>query len=1369
MDAFADAFTDDFGAATPVTIPNQTGTPASSTTTTAGATPVTRYGVAVPGFGGGTDNAAFWVPDAAMTAATVTVVIAAHGAGNSNTFADATTGPQGTMRQYLLDAGYCVLALNMHGDTFGNQTAQSDVAAAWRWLRNIVGWDVANLVLWGESMGGGAITAAYALGSIPKDRVACMFLAAPLVNYTYLPAGADPALVSAFNAAYGATDDTSRTANSHDFDPMRRPVADYAGLRVWISSSTQDTTVVRDQNALAFLAKIAGTAVSGTDYQTTGGHVSAQHYAYTNITSFVASSLTAETAEADNVPYVPGAGDSSLGFTPQSVPGLTRWSRADDYAATGDGLQFTSGSVVDRGNAGTSWAPGTAGSGPTYRASVAALGNQPALEFDGTVADALAELNTTTTLPSTGYTVYAVHARAATGGGTTPALVSQDQITTNRVVQLGFSTATPSQGRLVAFTNATATARTDAGTTLATKTTPAVFTGSADTTMSEIWSNGTSAGATTTPTGLYTTARRLIVGAAESTNTTYPFAGHIAEWGVFDHVLTAAERSTLHSYVQDRYGPSITVSDYTSSGVVLTATRSDAAGAVDAVTTTFTAGGSYTASGVDVAGGTDAASTAVGAARAAADVAAAIDAVTATLTSPISLVSATSTDSGATAVTSMAIAGPPAPATFAVMFVGRSGGLSTGALSGVSDTAGNTWRMATRGAVSGATSTRLEVWYCDTYTPATTVTAASSASQTSGWLIAGFTGVVSATALDVASPDNSASAAGATVSTPAVTTTVRDLLLAADQHGGGTTGSGPASPWIALGAWNVSTTGGGNAGYLVADTAGSYSATFTQGGTGAAGVAIAAFKVAQAAPTGTNYTPTATDAAGVVDAATAVQSQASAAADAGAAVDAGVATQTLTRTATDTAGAVDTVTAQTSAVTAAADTAAAVDTVTAAAAVAQASADTAGVTDVVTPIVTATQTATDTAGAVDAATATQAAVRTPADVAGAVDAVTVDSSAAGAQTVADAAGGVDSVAAVQTITATAADAAAGTDAATSATGAARTGGDTAAATDAAAAAQSITEPVADTAGAADAWSATIAATGSAADTAAATDSATATLTGAAQYADTAAGVDAWSATIAAARTIADAAGAADAVNTAAAVAQTVADLAAAADAATAVQALAKPVGDAAAAADAITATLSGAGQYADVAAAVDAVSVVVAGDRTVADVAGGVDAIGVALGTAKAVGDTAAAVDAATSTQAQQLAPADTAGAVDSVDMFFAGAAQLAVADTAAATDTASISQAAQRALTDAAGVVDGVSWVMTRVVVIVDAADAADAVAAVAAMRVTRADTAGAVDILLPTFDVAALTRYEWRLRYGRVDGRLRATTVSGTLRGRD
>lgn len=60
--------------------------------------------------------------------------------------------------------------------------------------------------------------------------------------------------------------------------------------------------------------------------------------------------------------------------------------------------------------------------------------------------------------------------------------------------------------------------------------------------------------------GSLTTGTALAVGEHPNTGLSRPFDGDIAEILLYDHALTAGERATVHSYVQDRYG--ITVSDY---------------------------------------------------------------------------------------------------------------------------------------------------------------------------------------------------------------------------------------------------------------------------------------------------------------------------------------------------------------------------------------------------------------------------------------------------------------------------------------------------------------------------------------------------------------------------------------------------------------------------------------------------------------------------------------------------------------------------------------------------------------------------------------------------------------------------------------
>jgi hypothetical protein len=262
-------------------IPNitQGGTVTASTTTTAG-TAVHRFPVTIAG-----DWATMWAPDTALNSTTITLVMAAHGAGGTEDWADANTGSQGILRQHLNDAGYVVLSQKMHGDQFGNTTAQTDLTNGINWAEGISGWTVKHVLLWGESMGGGAMAAAYARKSVPNVRAA--FLAAPLLDYTYEPPGADPTLKSALYAAYGvAADGSDLAAKTAGFSPMSRDAADYTGIRVLISSSSQDPTVTQTQNAIAWINKITPVASDIYDYRTTGGHVSAQHYPQTEIVTY---------------------------------------------------------------------------------------------------------------------------------------------------------------------------------------------------------------------------------------------------------------------------------------------------------------------------------------------------------------------------------------------------------------------------------------------------------------------------------------------------------------------------------------------------------------------------------------------------------------------------------------------------------------------------------------------------------------------------------------------------------------------------------------------------------------------------------------------------------------------------------------------------------------------------------------------------------------------------------------------------------------------------------------------------------------------------------------------------------------------------
>jgi hypothetical protein len=184
-----------------------------------------------------------------------------------------------------------------------------------------------------------------------------------------------------------------------------------------------------------------------------------------------------------------------------------------------------------------------------------------------------------------------------------------------------------------------------------------------------------------------------------------------------------------------------------------------------------------------------------------------------------------------------------------VALVARSGGQSTGALSGITDSAGNTWLTATRGAVSGVTNTRLECWYAANAASVTSVVFASGTSQTWAWDILEITGMATATPVDVASPNYSGTTSSTTVATPAVTTLNAADVIIASFHCNTATPTAPGGSWTNLATFDDGTAPARGVYQVVAAT-GSYSATWTLSAAQAAGVLTVGF--AQTSGTVTN-------------------------------------------------------------------------------------------------------------------------------------------------------------------------------------------------------------------------------------------------------------------------------------------------------------------------------------------------------------------------------------------------------------------------------------------------------------------------------------------------------------------------------------
>ena len=229
---------------------------------------------------------------------------------------------------------------------------------------------------------------------------------------------------------------------------------------------------------------------------------------------------------------------------PASIAGLVQWARADDITTT-DG-----GSVTrwpSRVSGGADLVQSTASSAPVLRAT--GLGGRPAVEVSGN------RFMTTGTLdwPAQGYTLWAVASRTRTGA--VGVLAADGNSTGTRATRLGFSDA---NAAYFANRSTGGVFRNDLSGRATTSGTPVVLTGISTATGAEAFLDGVSDGVTTGGGETLATSRALSLGRFYSGGG--GLTGQVAEWGVYDHALSADERSALHSYLSDRYG--IPVADY---------------------------------------------------------------------------------------------------------------------------------------------------------------------------------------------------------------------------------------------------------------------------------------------------------------------------------------------------------------------------------------------------------------------------------------------------------------------------------------------------------------------------------------------------------------------------------------------------------------------------------------------------------------------------------------------------------------------------------------------------------------------------------------------------------------------------------------
>jgi hypothetical protein len=132
------------------------------------------------------------------------------------------------------------------------------------------------------------------------------------------------------------------------------------------------------------------------------------------------------------------------------------------------------------------------------------------------------------------------------------------------------------------------------------------------------------------------------------------------------------------------------------------------------------------------------------------------------------------------------------PGNALVIVFSDAGGLSTGSLTSVTDTGGNTWTVALSSGISGVTNTRLAFAYCTNCVAPGTITATSGSIANRKLLLLEISGLADQAHDDLQS--NFTAAASTATTVPAVTLSAAGFAIAAVAHGG-TTEDTASSGW----------------------------------------------------------------------------------------------------------------------------------------------------------------------------------------------------------------------------------------------------------------------------------------------------------------------------------------------------------------------------------------------------------------------------------------------------------------------------------------------------------------------------------------------------------------------------------------------
>lgn len=234
------------------------------------------------------------------------VVIYCSGAGEDQQ-ALLTDSLKTACRNALIDAGYILVAIAAGSQNWGNDTAIEAYADLDRWVRT--NYNVANVVLWGQSMGGLS-----ALGAAAQNKVrgvVGLLLTYPVCSLADLYSRGT--YTGNINTAYSITGiGLSTYANmTYGSDPLAMNPIAFRGVPVRVYASNGDTVVPKSTNADALETLIASSSRSFTMVACSGNHGDASHFVASEYVAFVAACLASPPPTSGLI----GSGGSGASFS----------------------------------------------------------------------------------------------------------------------------------------------------------------------------------------------------------------------------------------------------------------------------------------------------------------------------------------------------------------------------------------------------------------------------------------------------------------------------------------------------------------------------------------------------------------------------------------------------------------------------------------------------------------------------------------------------------------------------------------------------------------------------------------------------------------------------------------------------------------------------------------------------------------------------------------------------------------------------------------------------------------------------------------------------------------------------------------------